>query len=282
MSLWRPESPCNVACLPADRIGRSGLRAAGRLGATATVLLLAVPMVSLLPRSRRAWGGRTTARILLRCLGIRLNPHALPPAGPALLVANHISWLDILVMLAWGEPRILAKCEVRDWPLIGGLAGRLGTLFVDRSRPRQLPRTVGEVTDRLRSGGTVALFAEGTTGCGRGVLPFRPAMFQAAIDAGVPVVPVTLAIDPVGLAGFIGDESLLDSLRRVVRAPRLTVTIRTGRAIHPERGADRRVLARITRTAVAGRLPVVGDRPAGCRPAQRPVRTISASLPAAA
>jgi 1-acyl-sn-glycerol-3-phosphate acyltransferase len=238
----------------------------------------------LTPKRFRPACAAVVARSLLRCLGVRIGAVPRKPGRPALLVLNHVSWLDILIVLACSEATILAKAEVRQWPVIGRLAASLGTLFVDRSRPRQLPTTVGEVAMALRAGRSVAIFAEGTTTCGRTVFPFRPAMFQAAIDAGAPVIPLTLSIRPAGLAGFLGDESLWESIRRIVIAPRLDVTLLPGAALYPLPHADRRVLARVAHTAVAGRLPLRRNeiRPTACRPTQPPaVAGASAVLGAA-
>src|SRR4029079_10304453 len=90
---------------------------------------------------------------------------------------------------------LVAKHEVRDWPIIGRLATTLGTVFVDRTRPKTLPDTVARVAEHLADGAVVAVFPEGTTWCGRAGGRFRPAMFQAAIAAGAPVVPVRLAFN---------------------------------------------------------------------------------------
>ncbi|TWH66350.1 1-acyl-sn-glycerol-3-phosphate acyltransferase [Micromonospora olivasterospora] len=197
------------------------------------------------------------------------------PRRRALVVANHLSWLDILAVLAVAPARMLAKREVRDWPLIGLLAAAAGALFVDRARPRALPATVARVAAALRAGHPVAVFPEGTTWCG--VLPgcrpgggFRPAVFQAAVDAGAPVVPVRIgyrlagaAPDPTTAPGFLGDESLGRSVWRVLGARGLTAEVTVAAALHPGAGADRRLLARAAEAAV--RLPM--PRPAAAPPA---------------
>jgi 1-acyl-sn-glycerol-3-phosphate acyltransferase len=198
---------------------------------------------------------RFFARGVLRAFGVR---HALCgrlPRKGALIVANHVSWLDVLVLLAYAPARLLAKREVRSWPAIGLLAAAAGSVFIDRLRPRALPRTVADVTAALRAGGVVAVFPEGTTWCGRTGGSFRPAMFQAAIDAGVPVAPVTLRFGLTGgadttVAAFLGEDTLLASLRRVVTARGLRVTVQAHPALHPVAGASRRALARVAQSAV--------------------------------
>jgi 1-acyl-sn-glycerol-3-phosphate acyltransferase len=163
-------------------------------------------------------------------------------------VANHVSWLDTVVLLAVVPCRLLAKTEVRGWPVVGRLAAGAGTVFIDRSRPRTLPATVAVVAAALRDGAVVAAFPEGTTGCGETVGPFRPALFQAAVDARVPVAPVTIGYGTTAPA-FVGDETLWDSLRRVVAVHTLVVSVTASGQLYAE-SATRRDLASVARTAV--------------------------------
>jgi 1-acyl-sn-glycerol-3-phosphate acyltransferase len=260
--LWLPRSTCGPHCLPAAgrlRIGTTAL-VGWRLLATATVLLaatLALPVLATLPVHHLARARRAFARAVLRALGVRHSAAGRVPERHALLVANHVSWLDILVILAHTPARLLAKHEVRTWPLIGRLATALGTVFVDRTRPKTLPATVARVADGLAAGAVVAVFPEGTTWCGRSGGRFRPAMFQAAIAASVPVVPVrlTFTLDgaPTTVAAFLGDDTLFSSACRVMRANGLTVTLRAHPLLHPtqaEGSTPRRTLASAAATAL--------------------------------
>jgi len=259
MSLWLPSSACGVHCLPAagsvPRVspGVALLRTAAVLG----LLLLAAAALGVLPlmsQRRRASATRVFARSVLWALGVRHAAAGRLPRRGALVVANHVSWLDILVVLAHAPARLLAKHEVRRWPVIGSLAACGGTVFIDRTRPRTLPRTVADVAAALRAGGVVAVFPEGTTWCGRSSGRFRPAMFQAAIDAGAPIVPVTLRFlsegTPTTVAAFLGEDTLLASFRRVVTARGLAVTLSAHPALHPAARASRRSLARAAASAV--------------------------------
>ncbi|KAA6224315.1 1-acyl-sn-glycerol-3-phosphate acyltransferase [Streptomyces albofaciens JCM 4342] len=185
---------------------------------------------------------------------------AAPPAPPArpgtLVVANHISWLDIPALLAVEPVTLLAKREVGDWPLVGTLARRAGTRFIDRASPRQLPATVAALAGLLRSGRSVAAFPQATTWCSVAHGAFRRATFQAALDAGAPVRPVTIAYEQLGtastVAGFLGDEEFLSSVRRVVGARGLTVRVTVHPPLLPRPGAhDRRALAALARAAVS-------------------------------
>ncbi|MFG1872340.1 lysophospholipid acyltransferase family protein [Micromonospora arborensis] len=287
--LWRPSSGCDDDCLPtAGEVPTVPVvRRVLRLVAVAGMLLAGVGLVVLLPvlpsRERQA-AVRGWARVTARAFGVRLVIRGRLPRRRALLVANHVSWLDILAVLAVAPTRMVAKREIRSWPVVGLLAAAAGTVFVDRSRPRALPTTVGRVADTLRAGRSVAVFPEGTTWCaGDGAADcrpsggFRPAVFQAAIDAGSPVVPLRLVYRSAATgttttaAAFLGADTLLRSVVRVVTARDLEVSVTIAAALHPARDADRRMLARAAESAVH-LLPTAG---AVARARQRPVPTVT-------
>jgi 1-acyl-sn-glycerol-3-phosphate acyltransferase len=259
VSLWQPRSTCDTDCLPpAGTLRRvNPVVAIARTATTLGVLAVAgasLAVVPLLSPARRAAALRLFARAVLRCLGIRHTASGRIPRRGALVVANHVSWLDILILLAHARVQIMAKHEVRQWPIIGQLAAATGTVFINRTKPRFLPSTVADVTAALRAGGVVAVFPEGTTWCGRSGGPFRPAMFQAAINAGAPVVPVTLRFladgAPTTVAAFLGEDTLWDSFRRVVATRGMEVTLSAHPALHPAPDASRRTLARAAASAV--------------------------------
>ncbi|MFD6568835.1 lysophospholipid acyltransferase family protein [Micromonospora profundi] len=266
--LWRPTSGCGEECLPAAGevptvpVARRVLRLVAATG----MLLAGVGVVAVLPvlpaRERQVLA-RGWARATARAFGVRLVIKGRLPRRRALLVANHVSWLDILAVLAVAPARLVAKREVRGWPVLGLLAAAGGTVFVDRSRPRALPATVRRLADTLRAGRSVTVFPEGTTWCAgadavtcRPGGGFRPAMFQAAIDSGSPVVPLRLTYrcEAIGstttAAAFLGADTLLRSVARVVAARDLVVTVTIAAALHPARDADRRLLARAAESAV--------------------------------
>jgi 1-acyl-sn-glycerol-3-phosphate acyltransferase len=242
---WQPVSGCGPQCRDgADAPAAPGL-AALRMGTLAGVLLGGFVLVPLL----RGAALRTLARLMLAAIGVRVERRGPALKPGCLLVANHVSWLDILVLLATAPVRLVAKGEVGSWPGIGALAGLSGAIWLNRSRPKELPHTVGEVTAALKSGRSVAVFPEGTTYCGTDRGRFRPAMFQAAIDANAPVVPTSLHYSSTG-AAFIGDDTLWDSVRRVAALRSLTVTLVTAPALRPAPEADRRLLARAAQTSL--------------------------------
>jgi 1-acyl-sn-glycerol-3-phosphate acyltransferase len=216
------------------------------------VTLLGVLLGGLLPAA--LLGGRALrglSRAILAALGVELVWRGPVPRPGSLLVANHVSWLDIVALTAVQPVRLVAKHDVRTWPGIGATAGRSGAIFIDRTRPRALPGTVREVAAALRAGRSVAVFPEGTTFCGIENGRFRPALFQAAIDAGAPVVPISIGYDSTE-AAFVGADTLWGSVLRVARVRRLTVTLVAAPALRPEAGADRRILARAAQASLGG------------------------------
>jgi 1-acyl-sn-glycerol-3-phosphate acyltransferase len=256
-TLWQPKSRCGTECMPTESDAVAGVTAVLRLTAVVGVLAgsaLLVPVLALLRGRARSTAVRALARALLAALGVRWSVRGRAARPGSLLVANHVSWLDVVVLAAAAPARLVAKAEVRGWPAVGALAAASGTIFVDRSRPRALPDTVAEVAAALRAGTSVAVFPEGTTYCGVDRGPFRPAMFQAAVDAGVPVVPLSV----VHLAGgretrataFLGDDTLWTSVRRVCGLRGVTVSLVGSPALHPAPGADRRALARAAQSTV--------------------------------
>jgi 1-acyl-sn-glycerol-3-phosphate acyltransferase len=256
MSGWLPSAPCTPgACVePGARSATAVPRAVLRL-AGVVALVLAGVVLSPLARWVPAQWVRRWCRWIVRAAGVRVRiTGAAPPTGGLLLVANHISWLDIPLLAAVRPARMLAKTEIRQWPVAGPLAARGGVLFIDRDRLRALPQTVARIAAALRAGAAVTVFPEGSTWCGRAQGRFRRAVFQAALDAGVPVQPVRLhyrfADGPASTApAFVGDDTLLASVWRVVSARGLVAEVEVRDAIPPGSHPDRRSLARAAQPA---------------------------------
>lgn len=185
---------------------------------------------------------------VLRLAGIRLAVHGAPRPGAVLLVANHVSWLDIAVIhAACGRARFVSKADVLRWPVLGWLIRAVGTLFIERERKRDALRVVHELASALQRGEAVAVFPEGTTGAGPQVLPLHANLLQAAIATDLPVQPVVLRYHEPGqrfssTAPYIGKVTLVASMWRVVCARELAVELRF---LPPETTAhaDRRLLA---------------------------------------
>jgi 1-acyl-sn-glycerol-3-phosphate acyltransferase len=257
--MWSPVTTCTIqACVTGAGPEAGRVLRLARLGALVVALLagiaLAGPVRLCCGPARRDALIRTWTRAVVAAVGVRLRMYGDPggAAGPGrgvLVVSNHVSWLDILLIAAVFPGRMLAKREVRDWPVIGWLAARGGTLFIDRERIRELPRTVGDMAEILRGGRTVVAFPEGSTWCGRDRGRYRHAVFQAALDAGASVQPVEIRYRWAdGLTStapaYIGDDTLLGSLRRVVAARGLAAEVTLRPRIPSGAWSDRRSLAR--------------------------------------
>jgi 1-acyl-sn-glycerol-3-phosphate acyltransferase len=195
---------------------------------------------------------------MLRCLGVTVRVSGAPQAGAVLMVANHVSWLDIPALHASApRTRFVSKSAIAHWPLLGRLARAGGTLFIERERKRDALRVVHEVADALRNADAVAVFPEGTTGAGHTVLPFHANLLQAAITTGTVIQPVVLRYSEPGLpvsvaAQYIDDTTLVASVMKVCRARGLVVDVHF---LAPEPAAiDRRALAEGLRARVAAEL----------------------------
>lgn len=298
-TLWRPTAPCTPrTCVEAESAtGRAAAvpLAVVRVSAVLFLLVLGLLVSSLCwgaPRSR----GRVPAALIrrwcrwvVRASGVRVRiDGGAAPDGGLLLVANHVSWLDIPLLAAVRPARMLAKSEIRRWPVAGWLTARSGALFIDRDRVRALPDTVARIAGALRAGEAVTVFPEGSTWCGRAQGPFRRAAFQAALDAGVPVQPVRLRYRVTGgtpstAPAFIGEDSLLTSVWRVATARGLVAEVEVREPIATGSRRDRRDLARAAEASVlpgTARVQVRGPRPAVPEPADG--RRRAADRPSAA
>lgn len=267
MSVWLPAAPCTPQdCARHTGAVRAPLPAALRLLAGCGLVLLGVaclPPVRLLGTGPRTRLTQRWARAVVRAFGVRVTVGrhgAAPVAGGELVVANHVSWLDIPLIASVLPGRTVAKSEIRHWPLLGPLAALGGTLFIDRDRLRALPDAVRDIAAALRSGSRVVVFPEGSTWCGRAGGAFRPAVFQAAIDAGATVRPVRIGYragphapgPAAGAVAFVGADPLAASLWRVVRAAGLTARLDVLPPLPAAGESDRRALARRARSAVLG------------------------------
>jgi 1-acyl-sn-glycerol-3-phosphate acyltransferase len=213
----------------------------------------------LFPRwsqSRREAAVQAWAMRMLRILGVPLHVEGRPPVrGPVLLIANHLSWLDILVMHAARHCRFVSKSDVKHWPLIGTLATGAGTLYIEREKRRDALRVVHHMAESLKAGEIVAVFPEGTTSDGQGLLPFHANLIQAAISAQAPVQPVALRFvdrasgkDSAGPL-YIGDDTLVGSLWRTLAGRPFVAQVRFGEPQEAQ-GRDRREWAQDLREAV--------------------------------
>ena len=199
---------------------------------------------------------REWSRQMLSILGVELVVQGTPPThGPLLMVSNHISWLDILVLNAAHPSRFVSKADVKSWPLLGSLITGAGTLYIERESRRDAMRVVHHMAERLRAGDVLTVFPEGTTGDGRELLPFHANLLQAAIAANAPVLPLALSFVDSVRGGrhdaplFIGDTTLVASIWTTLCADGVQAQVRYGEAQLPG-GRDRRTWSHDLRGAV--------------------------------
>lgn len=228
------------------------LRLGLHLAAGALTIALIYPWVA--PERQRSLRQRWSRR-LLGVLGMRLQLEGSRIAPGALLVANHVSWVDIFVINAVAPSAFVSKAEVRNWPLIGWLAARNGTIFLRRGSRGHAKIINGETAALLDAGHNVAIFPEGTTSDGRQVLPFHAALLQPAIACAHPVQPLALSYhDADGgfsrAAAYDVDLSLGESLGNIVAARGLNIRLQVTPALATGAGTDRRELVRKARDAI--------------------------------
>jgi len=198
-------------------------------------------------------------RLMCRLVGVRLTVIGRAhDARPLMIVANHVSWLDISVITAVAPVVFVAKAEVAGWPLFGLLARLQRSVFVDRRRRQQTGAVNAAIAQRLSDGDPVVLFGEGTSGDGNRVLPFRTALIGAAreaLGAGQAwLQPLSLAY--TGLLGlplgrqhrprvaWYGDFEMLPHLVGILKSGGVDVTVTWGEAVAVDAGADRKAAAR--------------------------------------
>lgn len=261
---WLPRASCDSSCVHTDptQVSRPAVvavRTAIRV-LCALVLLPALPLLAV-PLPGRSRIQRCYCRLFLRCLGVRITVSGGPIRNlrGVLVVSGHVSWVDIFVIGAVLPGSFVARADLIEWPALGFIARLLKVIPIERASLRRLPEVVRAVADRLAAGQTVVAFPEGTTWCGLGYGRFRPAMFQGAIDAVRPVQPLRLTYhhrdgQPSTIPAFIGDDSLVESVRRVITA-RLTVCHVQVQSLQLP-GESRRDLAARCEAAVRG-APVV-------------------------
>jgi 1-acyl-sn-glycerol-3-phosphate acyltransferase len=180
---------------------------------------------------------------MLRALSIGLKVEGLPPNG-GLLVANHISYLDVVAVAAACPVVLVSKVEVGKWPVFGVLARIGGTLFVDRSSRESAEACTAQIAERLR-GAAPVIFPEGTSNDGSKLQRFRSRFFTPATDAELPVTTAAIRYIPSDGSPerelcWFGDASFVPHLLKVLNGPHFTAEVRFG---HPRVFADRREAA---------------------------------------
>ncbi len=217
-------------------------------------VLLVFPFAGVGWRERRAvnWAQR-----ILAILGIRHQPRGdipSPTDGNLLLVANHVSWLDIYLLLAVLPLRFVSKAEVRQWPLVGWLAEKTGTLFLERGRRADAARVNRHIGDVLAAGGLVGFFPEGTTSDGTELKHFHASLLEPAVLAGSTVQPVALRYrrpdgSPSLAPAYTGDISMGQTLKAMAAEGEIVGEVVFLAPISAA-GHNRRELARLAEEAI--------------------------------
>ncbi len=201
---------------------------------------------------------------MLRRIGIEPVVEGVPAGGGCLLVLNHVSWLDIMVVHAVApDARFVSKADVRSWPLVSRLVDSAGTLYLEREKKRDALRVIHVMAEALVAGQRVAIFPEGTTSTGHGLLPFHANLLQAAIATSTPIQPAALRFSDAGDAvsgavEFVGATTLLQSLWGSACGDGVVARL----VLLPARasaGADRRAMAALLRADIASALGVQLD-----------------------
>lgn len=236
-------------------LGTGALLAAGRL------VLAFAPQTYL---RFRGWLFRKGSRSILAVLGFDVRVSGMVPRPPFLLVANHLSYVDVLVLAAHLPCVFVAKAEIRRWPLLGTICRGFGTIFINREERRDIPRVTTELEAALGQGLGVVLFPEGTSSSGSGVLPFRSPLLAPAARLEIPVHYAalgyrTLPEDPPAHLSVCwwGGTRFVPHVLSLVRLRWVGASIDFGDA--PLREPDRKILAARLRESVLGKFRPVTD-----------------------
>ena len=210
---------------------------------------------------------RSWSRRLLHLMGIDIRMTGTLVHPNVMVVANHVSWLDIFALHAAGPVRFIAKAEIERWPVLGRLVGGVGTLFIERARRHDTHRVNQEVAKALDAGDIVAVFPEATTSDGTSVLPFKGSLLQPIVEAAGYVQPVAIRYrepdgKPSTVPAYDGDITFIDSFWRICGARSLAVELIAGTPL-PARARHRGDLAREAESVIRAALasPVAGSPP---------------------
>ena len=230
------------------RLARVGVHLASGLAQCALLF-------PLLKFHQRGFLVRRWSRQLTRIFGIALDVQGTGGGDAGAVVANHVSWIDVFVLNAVAPCRFVAKAEVRQWPAIGWLSARAGTLYIARHKRSALVTANATIANHLAQGERLAFFPEGTSGPQGAVLPFHANLFEGVVQARAPVLPVAIAyFDTNGVAStaaeYIGDMSLWQSIVSLLTQGPFVATVVFMPPIEAA-GMDRRALSHATHAAVS-------------------------------
>jgi 1-acyl-sn-glycerol-3-phosphate acyltransferase len=219
--------------------------------------LAAIPLLPYGPKPGTAGAAllRNWSRIFLRIAGARVQPFGEPLHDPVMFVANHGSWMDITVLHAVRPADFVAKAEIGNWPLVGWMARRGGTIFHRRGNTNSLAAVMGVMSERLREGRSIAAFPEGGTAPAGTIKVFHARILQAALDAAAPVQPVALRYLRDGQPSlevlFAPGEGFLHNVFRVLAVPSLTAEVHFLKPVPYDAEGGRRRMAETARAEIA-------------------------------
>jgi 1-acyl-sn-glycerol-3-phosphate acyltransferase len=257
------------AVLPGSRWTAKAVARLGLIGLAAMPLVPAQMLVAKAMPRRSHVIPRLFHRMVCRIMGVRFVVDGMPPArlSRTLVVANHISWLDISVIGSQQPLSFIAKSEIAGWPGVGMLARLQDTIFVDRSRRAATAATASQMGARLMNGDSMVLFAEGTTSDGSRIKPFRSSLLGAVKEALGPDGEGEITVQPLavlymgqhgipgGRAGrarlaWYGDMALGPHVRDVLSGGPIDVRLIWGEPIRMGREHSRKEVARLAEQAI--------------------------------
>lgn len=228
---------------------------------------LGIPFVAASNRAWARWRAiilRRICRSLLWVMGARVESHGLPPEAPFMLVSNHLSYVDILLLASQLDTVFVSKYEVAGWPVLGVLCRAMGTVFLKRESRRDLSRVLEEMDNRLTHGCGIIFFPEGTSSDGSGVLEFRPSLLEIAVRLRQPVAYASLrysALEGQPAAADVicwwGDAPFVGHFLRLLSLPGFRAEVFFGPRLIES--ADRKSLALELREAVAAQLTLASS-----------------------
>jgi 1-acyl-sn-glycerol-3-phosphate acyltransferase len=196
--------------------------------AAIVVPILFSPLASKLPKRRQL--ASLIYRRFYNALNIKLIIKGSPTSNPSLWVCNHISWLDILLLAGNNTVDFIAKTEVGEWPLVGYIVKKAGTVLIERENKFQAYRSLPLLQKRIKTGMPILVFPEGTTTNGKSTLPFKPMFYQAAVREKIMIQPISLQYfdsngEVTDSVAFIDDDDFSTSLKRILNQPKITAEI---------------------------------------------------------
>jgi 1-acyl-sn-glycerol-3-phosphate acyltransferase len=261
-------------------IGRIRLAVALACVVVSTLVLVPLQLIAMKTRLWSEWRVlRLWHRVNCRAFGLRIHQKGeLTTKRPLVVASNHVSWTDISVIGSRCDVSFIAKADMAAWPVMGWLARLQRTIFIERERRRTSGKQAGEIARRLAAGEAVVLFAEGTTGDGNLILPFKSTLFGAATMAiqdgtvdRVYIQPLTIAYTrvhgmPMGrrdrpLAAWIGDVDLAPHAAALLREGAVDVELHFGEAIEFVAGDDRKQATKRAEADVRAMLEAALARP---------------------